>query len=78
MVESKTKKKKGINIFAIVVLAIIVGLLLYLNSGTKAEQPQQTTDTVLMVSPVAFDCIEQNGGGSAICMIAEIFKVTQP
>ncbi len=95
MVESK--KRKRIVVFALVVLAIVAALLVFLNTGAKTETPSQTTDTVLMVSPVAFDynednginviavedtkkphtpdleCIEQNGGGSARCMIAEIF-----
>ena len=59
------KKKKGIIIFSVVVLAIIVGLLLYLNLGTKAEPSSQTTDTVLMVSPVAFDYNEETAVNNA-------------
>ena len=53
MVESK--KRKRIIAFAVVVLAIIVGLLLYLNTGSKTDASSQTTDTVLMVRPVAFE-----------------------
>ena len=69
MGEGKTKKRKGIIIFALVVLAIIVGLLLYLNSGTKDSNTEaaslQTTDTVLMVSPVAFDYNEETAVNNA-------------
>lgn len=70
MGEVKTKKRKGIIIFALVVLAIIVGLLLYLNSGTENSNPEaeaslQTTDTVLMVSPVAFDYNEETAVNNA-------------
>ncbi len=70
MDEVKTKKKKSIIIFALVVLAIIVGLLLYLNSGTENSNPEaeaslQTTDTVLMVSPVAFDYNEETAVNNA-------------
>ena len=60
-----SKKKKGIVIFALVVVAIIVGLLLYLNSGTKTDTSLQTTDTVLMVSPVAFDYNEETAVNNA-------------
>ena len=48
-----------------VVLAIIVGLLLYLNTGSKTDAPSQTTDTVLMVRPVAFDYNEETAVNNA-------------
>ena len=48
-----------------VVLAIIVGLLLYLNTGSKTDTPSQTTDTVLMVRPVAFDYNEETAVNNA-------------
>ena len=63
MVESK--KRKRIIAFAVVVLAIIVGLLLYLNTGSKTDTPSQTTDTVLMVRPVAFDYNEETAVNNA-------------
>ena len=63
MIESK--KKKGIILFSVVVLAIIVGLLVFLNTGTKTEAPSQTTDTVLMISPVAFDYNEETAVNNA-------------
>ena len=68
---SETKsKKKGIIIFTVVVLAIIVGLLVYLNAGTgdsntETEASLQTTDTVLMISPVAFDYNEETAVNNA-------------
>ena len=52
---AESKKRKRIIAFAVVVLAIIVGLLLYLNTNPKTEGSSQTTDTVLMVRPVAFE-----------------------
>ncbi len=68
-IKIESKKRKRIVIFALVVLAIVASM-----------------NTVLMVSPVAFDYNEetavnnafqeedeQNGGGYARCMIAEIF-----
>lgn len=61
----QSKKRKGIIIFAVVVLAIIVGLLLFLNSNNKAADPSQTTDTVLMISPVAFDYNEETAVNNA-------------
>ena len=63
MVESK--KRKRIIAFAVVVLAIIVGLLLYLNTGSKTDTPSQTTDTVLKVRPVAFDYNEETAVNNA-------------
>ena len=53
MVESK--KKKRIITLTLVILAIIVALMLYLNIAARTETPSQTTDTVLMISPTAFD-----------------------
>ena len=63
MVESK--KKKRIVVFALVVLAIVAALLVFLNTGAKTETPSQTTDTVLMVSPVAFDYNEETAVNNA-------------
>ena len=63
MVESK--KIKRIVVFALVVLAIVAALLVFLNTGTKTETPSQTTDTVLMVSPVAFDYNEETAVNNA-------------
>lgn len=57
MVESK--KRRRIILFALIVLAVIASLLLFLNTNTKAKDPSQTTDTVLMVRPVAFDYNEE-------------------
>lgn len=39
----------------LIVLAAIIGLAVYLNADKKADSASQTTDTVLMVTPVAFD-----------------------
>ena len=61
----KSKKRKNIIIFAVVVLAIIVGLLLFLNNNDKTEDSSQTTDTVLMISPVAFDYNEETAVNNA-------------
>ena len=61
----ETKKKKRLIAFALVALAIIVALILCLNIGTKTETPSQTTDTVLMVSPVAFDYNEETAVNNA-------------
>ena len=63
MVESK--KRKRIVVFALVVLAIVAALLVFLNTGAKTETPSQTTDTVLMVSPVAFDYNEETAVNNA-------------
>ena len=63
MVESR--RKKGIIIFSLVVLAIIAALLLFLNTNTKTESTSQTTDTVFMVSPVAFDFNEETAVNNA-------------
>ena len=63
MVESK--KKKRIVVFALVVLAIVAALLVFLNTGAKTETSSQTTDTVLMVSPVAFDYNEETAVNNA-------------
>lgn len=63
MVESK--KRKRIVVFALVVLAIVATLLVFLNTGAKTETPSQTTDTVLMVSPVAFDYNEETAVNNA-------------
>ena len=63
MVESRGKK--GIIIFSLVVLAIIAALLLFLNTNTKTESTSQTTDTVFMVSPVAFDFNEETAVNNA-------------
>ena len=63
MVESK--KIKRIVVFALVVLAIVAALLVFLNTGAKTETPSQTTDTVLMVSPVAFDYNEETAVNNA-------------
>ena len=49
------KNRKGIIVFAAVVLAVVAALLVFLNTNTKTDVPSQTTDTVLMISPVAFD-----------------------
>lgn len=62
---TESKKKKRIILFSVVVLAIIVGLLLFLNTNTKTDAPSQTTDTVLMISPVAFDYNEETAVNNA-------------
>ena len=62
---AESKKRKRIIAFAVVVLAIIVGLLLYLNTGSKTDASSQTTDTVLMVRPVAFDYNEETAVNNA-------------
>ena len=59
------KKRKRIVVFALVVLAIVAALLVFLNTGAKTETPSQTTDTVLMVSPVAFDYNEETAVNNA-------------
>ena len=62
MIESK---KKRIIVFALVVLAVIAALLLFQNAVTKAEKPSQTTDTVLMIRPVAFGYNEETAVNNA-------------
>lgn len=59
------KKKKRIIIIAVVVLAVIAALLIFFNVSNKAGTPSQTTDTVLMVSPVAFDFNEETAVNNA-------------
>ena len=59
------KKRKRIVVFALVVLAIVAALLVFLNTGAKTETPSQTTDIVLMVSPVAFDYNEETAVNNA-------------
>lgn len=63
MIESK--KKKRIIVFALVVLAVIAALLLFQNAVTKAEKPSQTTDTVMMIRPVAFGYNEETAVNNA-------------
>ena len=56
---AESKKRKMIIVFALVALAIVAALLLFLNTNAKTEEASQTTDTVLMVRPVAFDYNEE-------------------
>ena len=63
MVESK--KRKRIITLTLVILAIIVALMLYLNIAARTETPSQTTDTVLMISPTAFDYNEETAVNNA-------------
>ena len=63
MIESK--KQKRIIVFALVVLAIIAALLLFQNANTKTYNSSQTTDTVLMIRPVAFDYNEETAVNNA-------------
>ena len=59
------KKRNIVVAIALVVLAIVVGIALYVGSGAKAGRSLQTTDTVLMVSPVAFDYNEETAVNNA-------------
>ena len=59
------KKRNIVVAIALVVLAIVVGIALYAGSGAKAGRSPQTTDTVLMVSPVAFDYNEETAVNNA-------------
>ena len=56
---AESKKRKMIIVFALLALAIVAALLLFLNTNAKTEEASQTTDTVLMVRPVAFDYNEE-------------------
>ena len=49
------KNKKRIIIIGLVILAIIGVVLFFYNGQGKSQALSQTTDTVLMISPVAFD-----------------------
>ena len=59
------KKRSIVVTIALVVLAIVVGIALYAGFGAKAGRSLQTTDTVLMVSPVAFDYNEETAVNNA-------------
>ena len=59
------KKRNIVIAIALVVMAIVVGIALYVGSGAKAGPSLQTTDTVLMVSPVAFDYNEETAVNNA-------------
>ena len=58
-------KKRTIVIVSLAVLAVIAVLALCLNPGAKAGPSLQTTDTVLMVSPVAFGYNEETAVNNA-------------
>jgi hypothetical protein len=62
---TELKKKKGIIIFSVAVMAVFIGLVIYLSLGIKTDTSLQTTDTVLMVSPVAFDYNEETAVNNA-------------
>ena len=58
-------EKRTIVIVSLAVLAVIAVLALCLNPGAKAGPSLQTTDTVLMVSPVAFGYNEETAVNNA-------------
>ena len=59
------KKRSIVVAIALVVLAIVASIALYGCSSAKASRSLQTTDTVLMVSPVAFDYNEETAVNNA-------------
>lgn len=61
----EVRNRRAIIAIIVIALAIIVGLGLYLHYDTKTEASSQTTDTVLMVSPVAFDYNEETAVNNA-------------
>ena len=61
-------KKRTIVIVSLAVLAVIAVLALCLNPGAKAGPSLQTTDTVLMVSPVAFGYNEETAVNNVIAV----------
>ena len=64
MVDVK-KRNAVIVAIALIVLAIVVGIAVYAGSTAKAGRSLQTTDTVLMVSPVDFDYNEETAVNNA-------------
>jgi len=61
-------EKRTIVIVSLAVLAVIAVLALCLNPGAKAGPSLQTTDTVLMVSPVAFGYNEETAVNNVIAV----------
>ena len=59
------RNKRFVIVITLIVLAAIIGIAAYINSDKKAEPSAQTTDTVLMVSPVAFDYNEETAVNNA-------------